>query len=166
MEYLMKKLSYVKEANVAMANEILRNAALKRNMLETAKYISKECDYDYYSNLTFDCKRKMKEIQLNWKRIGSAGNQEKMLWNQFKTVQDIFWKKIRLVNIEMKILEMSDESDKLHDDFEIALSEHKSQKAEYLYEAYERKQDKIADLSYEQTQIEEELWVLQEEYIE
>lgn len=146
--------------------DFLKNTALKRNMLETAKYISDKCDYDYYSDLTFDCQRKMKEIQSNWKRVGSAGNQEKILWNQFKTVQAIFWKKIKLMNMEMRIIELSDESADLHDDFEIALSDHKSGKAEYLYEAYERKEEKIAVLLDEQTRIEEELEVLQGEYSE
>lgn len=146
--------------------DFLKNTALKRNMLETAKYISEKCDYDYYSNLTFDCKRKMKEIQSDWKKVGSAGNQEKILRNQFKTVQDIFWKKIKLVNMEMRILELSDESSELHDDWEIALSQYKNEKAERLYEAYERKEDKIADLLYEQARIEDELQILQGEYSE
>lgn len=147
-----------------------KNTDLKRNMLETARYISEKCDYDYYlddySDLTFDCIRKMEEIQSDWKKVGSAGNQEEILWNQFKTVQDFFWKKIKLVNMEMRILKLSDESSELYDDWEIALSQHKNEKANRLYEAYERKEDKIADLSHEQALIEEELQVLQGKYSE
>lgn len=69
---------------------------------------------------TFLCEQQMKDLQKEWKTIGSAGNQQSRLRIQFQDIQDQFWKRIKLMRKEMQLLELSDRIDSLRDDFDAA----------------------------------------------
>lgn len=92
-----------KESDIMMDNDFTQNASVKKELLETAVYISNTCDYDYYSHQTYLCERKMKDIQLTWKNTGSAGRQEEMLWYKFKNAQDVFWTKIKIKCVKCSV---------------------------------------------------------------
>ncbi len=141
------------------ANDYYKNTLEKKQIINQSLYILGTCDYDYYSNKTFSCEQQMKDLQKKWKTIGSAGNQQERLWEQFQYIQDKFWKRIKLMRKEMQLLEMSDRLGALRDDFETAEYLGRWNKAEYLSERIEEKEDKLLDLEYEISQLKEELGI-------
>lgn len=140
-----------------MNTNYYKNTMEKVQIIKQSINILEECDYECDAGNTFACEQQMKDLQKEWKTIGSAGNQQERLWKQFQYIQDQFWKRIKLMRKEMKLLEMSDRLGELQDDFETATYLRQWNKAEYLSERIEEKEDRISDLEYEISQLQDEL---------
>lgn len=128
----------------------------KRKLIDRAKRILNTCNYEYQFE-TDQCKEEMKRLQAKWKTIGRAGDQDKLLREQFQEIQDQFWKHTKLEAKRMRLLDLSDALGSLEDDFECAKIYHQWNKMERLVGLIDKKQDAILNLQAEITQLEEEL---------
>lgn len=61
------------------------NASRKSQIIQEASSIASRCDYSSQST------ERMKELDREWKSIGSAGKENDQLWNMFKSAKDSFW---------------------------------------------------------------------------
>ena len=134
-----------------------KHTDIKKRLIVQAKNIHNSCDYDYYSTKTAQCKDEMKRLQAEWKRIGPAGNQENMLWKQFRSIQDQFWKRIKLINKEMQLISLSDYVDRLDSDFEDAKFLNQWGRMNRLGDTLDEKRGELMALQDEVSQLEKEL---------
>lgn len=139
--------------------DFYKNTIEKEHLIKESTDILRTCDYDYYSDKTYWCKQQMKDIQEKWKAIGSAGNKEKLLWDEFQNIQNQFWKHIKVVNKEMRLLEFTHHIGDLRDDFENAKFLGQWKKVKRLGTLIDEKEDKLMDLEYELVRLKEELGI-------
>lgn len=135
------------------------NTLKKERIIRQSLNILRTCDYDYYSYTTSMCELQMKDLQKEWKTIGSAGNQQERLWGQFQSIQDQFWKRIKLMRKEMQLLELSDRVGRLRDDFDEAECFRQWGRMKHLSELIDEKEDRLIDLEYEISQLKDELGI-------
>lgn len=144
------------------SKDYYNNTLKKELIIARSLIILRTCDYDNYpSTATSLCEMQMKDLQKEWKTIGSAGNQQERLWGRFQSIQDEFWKLIKLSRKEMQLLELSDRIGSLQDDFEAAKDRRQWGRMEHLSELIDEKEDNLSYLDYEISQLKEELGIIE-----
>lgn len=129
---------------------------VKKGLIQEAKKVYELCPYDD-SYFTEQCKKDMQQLQQKWKMAGHAGYEEEHLWEEFHAIQDRFFGRIKLRDLDTKIANLTDKQYELDSDYEIAQYERKWGLANSLADRIDDLEYKIQDLLNEKSAIEEKL---------